>query len=163
MASYIRGNDNFDSLGTVIGFYKASNATRTSIASTSLVNVTGMSITMTPKSSNSLIVLQAVLPHSHSYVCSFTFLKDNAKIAPATGPNSNEAQTHATMYEGNAAGNMHTQPLFHYETAGNTNSRTYTLAATSGWGGNTYTLYLNGRSSNDMGSSSWMYCWEISQ
>ena len=150
--------------GSVVAVHKAFSNTQQAINSTSLTNITDLSITMTPKSANNLIVLQAVVPVNIVHVFSLTFLKDGIKTTTTDGGNSNEPDTHLTFYSLSNAGYILGHPLMHYETAGDTNARTYTVAGTGGWNGSTsYTFTVNDRGDSDMSSTSWFLLMEIAQ
>ena len=150
------------SAGSVVAVHKAFSNTDQTITSTTLVNITGLSITMTPKNANNLIVLQSVVTANCVHVLGLTFLKDGAKTTTTSGTNNNETDVHSTMYMG-ATDYIMSNPLLHYETAGSTSARTYTVAATAGWSGTVYTQRINDRPSNDMASTSWFVLWEIAQ
>lgn len=149
--------------GNVVAVYNAYSNTDQVINTAGLVNITDLSITMTPKSSDNLIVMQAAIASSVGYVSTYTFLKDGAKTAPRTGGSQAIDETHSTIYYGfsqNSTSYMSSVPIIHYETAGSTTSRTYTVAATSTWSGTGYTLRINNRG-NDMASVSYFTIWEI--
>ena len=151
------------SAGSVVAVHKAFSNTDQTVTSTTLVNITGLSITMTPKNANNLIVLQSVVTANCVHVLGLTFLKDGAKTTTTSGTNTNETDVHSTMYLGSVPDLLMSNPLLHYETAGSTSPRTYTVAATSGWGGTTHTQRINDRNTDDMASTSWFVLWEIAQ
>ena len=161
--SYSGSDYDWVDTGRVVSVHKAFSNTNQTIASTSLTNVTGLSITMTPKSANNLIVLQSVVSTNCVHVNSMTFLKDGAKTTTTSGTNSNETDTHSTTYNGGQPTLLLLHPLLHYETAGNTTSRTYTVAATAGWAGGIHNQKINNRSGDDMASTSWFLLWEFAQ
>ena len=161
MTSYLRGSDNFSNFGgKILQNKRVFSTTWQSIASTSLVDLSNLSITMTPIQSTSTIFLRAFISSNLVYVNSFTFLKDGAKTISGVGSNSNESDTHLTFYSGNSPTAMASWMIQHSETSG-TSSRTYTVAGTSGWAGTAYTLYINGRNSNDMQSSCTFEAFEV--
>lgn len=149
----------------VLQFKTATSSGRQSIASTGMVNITGLSVSITPQSSSSLILVQAAVNFSKSYVLSFAVLKNGAKtLSDDGGGNNNEDNVQWTFYEGDDDNQLNgAHPIFHHETAGNTTARTYTIAAGSAWSGSTNTMYINNRAANDMASVSYMYVWEIAQ
>jgi len=149
----------------VLQFKTATSSGRQTIASTGMVNITGLSIAITPQSSTSLILVQGAVVFSNSYVLSLAVLKNGSKtLTDDGGTNNNEANVQWTYYEGDNDGYLTgAHPIFHHETAGNTTARTYTIAAGSAWSGSANTMYVNNRSSNDMASLSYMYVWEIAQ
>ena len=149
--------------GHVVAVYKAFSNTMQTISSLSLTNITDLSITMTPKDANNLLVMQSVVAVNLPHVGSLTFLKDGAKTVTTTGTNDNEADTHTTFYINTGSGTILSQNLMHYETAGSTSSRVYTVAGTAGWAGSTYSQVINNRSGGDMGATSWFLLMEIAQ
>jgi len=135
------------------------------ISSTSPVALTGMSIVFTPKFANSKIVVQAQISTSATYVSSFAVYKNNATTVSTSGFNNvNEPNMNITTYFGGSSGPdfLYSIPLIHFEDAINTTARTYSIRATSGWGGTVYTLRINDRGS-DMAAFSVMTIMEISQ
>ena len=151
------------SAGSVVAVHKAFSNTDQTITSATLVNITGLSITMTPKNANNLIVLQSVATANCVHVLGLTFLKDGAKTTTTSGTNTDEEDVHVTAYLSAQSSWITPHPLLHYETAGSTSERTYTVAATSGWNGTPYVQRINDRASNDMASTSWFVLWEIAQ
>ena len=153
--------------GSVVSVHNAISSAAHAINSAGLVNVTGLSITFTPKSANNLIVMEAVIQNTRTYVTSYAFLKNGALTAPATNSNNTSVtNSQLTLYKALGTADLsqtHATPLMHYEVAGDTNSRTYTVACTSSWGSSGYTMYVNNRSNNDMGAYSYFRIMEIAQ
>lgn len=158
----IPSGQTLNAAGHVVSVHKAFSNTEQTINSTSLTNITDLSITMTPKDANNLLILQSVVSVNLNHVFSLTFLKDGSKTTTTSGTNSNEADTHSTFYLNNS-GFILGHPLMHYETAGDTNSRTYTVAGTGGWSGTAYSHIINDRNGSDMGATSWFLLMEIAQ
>lgn len=159
----IPSGQTLNAAGHVVAVYKAFSNTMQTITSTSLTNITDLSITMTPKDANNLLVMQSVVTANYSYVNSLSILKDGAKTVTTTQTNDNEADTHVTYYNGAQTGYIGAHPIMHYETAGSTSSRTYTVAGTSGWSGGSYSMIVNNRNGSDMASTSWFLLMEIAQ
>ena len=141
-----------------------------SINSTSLVNITGLSITITPKNASNLIIMDAVVPTTHTYVTEYAFLKDGSTtVTNVTGGVSQSGIANANLTQfASEFGSSETQNLLsvslqHFETAGNTNSRTYTVAACSKWGSSSYTMYVNNRGDGEMACFSMFRLMEVAQ
>ena len=152
--------------GNIVAVYNAiSTSQNQTISSNTLVNITGLSITMTPKNANNLLVLEAVIQNTKTYVSSYAFLKDGAKTAPATnGSNIAISNVQLTSYLGfatNQQGYVDNTPLMHYENVGDTSQRTYTVACACRWSNTAYTMRVNSRDSNDMGAYSYFRIMEI--
>lgn len=158
-----------DAPGTVVQVqYAVSGPARQTIASLTPVAITGLSINFTPKYSDSLIIIEANIASSATYVTSFGIFKDGNKTVSTSGfVNYNEADMQITLYGGTPAtdsgNNMKQTTIKHFETSGNTNARVYAVYATSGWGGAIYNLYINNRAGNDMASFSTMTVTEVAQ
>ena len=166
MVSIFNGSDNFDTAvggaDKTVSFHSVYGVSEQTITSTSLVNISDLSITMTPTNANNIIILEASISNTRGYVMSFTFLKGGSKtLSSVTTNNSNETDCHVTSYWGYHNDYSWNTMLMHKETAGSTSSRTYTVAATSGWAGTNYTIWLNQRSAYGFGASSWFNLWEI--
>lgn len=156
---------NLYSPGTVVQVKTAiSGPARQTIASTSPVAITGLSVNFTPKYSNSLIIVEANIASTLTYVTSFGVFRDGNKTVSTSGSN-NEDGMQITLYgpHGTSANYMFSSTFKHFETSSNTNARTYAIYATSGWASVTYTLYINNRDFGDMPSFSTMTVTEVAQ
>jgi hypothetical protein len=142
-----------------------SGPARQTIASTSPVLVDGLTINFTPRSASSLIIITASVNGSSTHVNSLSVFRDGAKVVSTTGQtNNNEPDMHITNHYGQTTTDwLFTWPLVHYESAGSTESRNYSIYCTSGWSGVTYTTYINNRASNDMAGFSYMNIMEIAR
>ena len=157
--------------GHIVAVHNArSTVAAQSINSTSLVNITGLSITITPKNANNLIIMDAVVPTTHTYVTEYAFLKDGATtVTNVTGGvnQSGIANANLTQFlsevQSTETSSLLSVSLQHFETAGNTNSRTYTVAACSKWGSQGYTMYVNNRSDGEMACFSMFRLMEVAQ
>ena len=138
---------------------------RQTISSQSPTLVSGLSLSFTPRFSNSLIFIRAVVNGSFTYVCSLGIFRNGAATVSTSGfTNNNEPNMQDTFYFGTSTtDHIYTKQVLHYETAGSTTARTYAVYCTSGWAGVTYTTYINNRASNDMASFSHMIVMEVSQ
>ena len=61
--------------------------------------ISGLNIVMYPKRSNSIIVLEAHIHHSHSYVVSFGFIVNGTAAVSLSG-NTNSSGSNVTQYHG---------------------------------------------------------------
>lgn len=121
------------------------------IASLTPVLITGLSLTITPISALSTMIITANVVASNGFVISFGIFKDGvATVSTAGQTNSNEPNMQATSYIRNDNGYLTSTMVMHYETSGSTTPRTYAVYGTSGWAGVVYTFYVNNRGSNDM-------------
>jgi hypothetical protein len=147
--------------GTVLQVKTAVGNSTQYIASTTLVNVTNLSVTITPQSATSKILVIGSLVGSYNYVSNTAVLKDGSTTASSATSTSGITGSQNILYgSGNATYN-NANPIFHVETSGNTTSRTYTIAHASKWGGAAYGTYMNNRNSNDMPSTSYMIVMEV--
>lgn len=142
--------------------FAKTSAARQTIASATPQVITGLSIPFTPKRSNSIIVIEAVISTTAEYVSSYGVFKNGAPTASTSGfSNANEPNMQVTTYGSGNAGYLSNIKVLHFENAGTTATRTYDIRASSAWGGGVRTLYINNRSSNDMASISYMTVKEI--
>jgi len=128
-------------------------AVRQTISSITPVMVTGLSITITPKSVDSNFLIMAVINGSMTWVSSSLIYRNGSAVLTHTG-NGNEPGSQATTYFGNASTvdtNM-LQHIINYVDAPQTTAAvTYDVRCTSGWSGTLSTLYINDRGVyNDM-------------
>jgi hypothetical protein len=153
-----------DSHAKVVQYlYAVSGPARQTISSLTPVIISGLSLTITPKYNNSLIVIEGVILSSNTHVSSYGVFKDGATTVSTTGQtNNNEPNMQVTSYIGNtSADEFWTIPIRHHEISSNLTTRTYDIRATSGWSGTTYALHINNRSGNEMAGFSYMIVKEI--
>ena len=157
--------------GDIIQMKFSQNSIGQTIADTQNVTdgnalINGLNIVMYPKRSNSVIVLEAHIHHSHSYVVSFGFIV-NGTSAVSIPNNSNSSGSQVTTYEGNNDTNHCSVTSFKVSPSnpGAGTRMDIRIGATSSWGGDdtSYTLYINDRSSQDMSSLSSITAYEIAQ
>lgn len=144
--------------------YAVSGPAVQTITSLTPVAITGLSITYTPVSSTSTILIFSNISHTCTNYVSFGVFKDGVATVNTTGQtNNNEPNMQITYYIGNDATLLHSSHVMHYETSGSTVARTYTIRATGTTGaGVATTLYINNRNTTDMASFSQMVLMEIS-
>ena len=153
--------------GHIVAVHNArSTASTQTINSTSFVNITGLSITITPKNANNILVMDSTIATSFTYVTNYAFLKDGSTTVTSLGSTGSAmANSQLIQYlpeSGDENNQVMQVTLQHFETAGNTNSRTYTVACNSKWG-SAYSMRVNNRSSNDMSCFSTFRLMEIAQ
>ena len=158
----------FTAPGVVVAVHNVrSTASTQTINSSSFVNITGLSITITPKNANNILVMDSTIATSFTYVTNYAFLKDGSTTVTSlgsTGSAMSNSQLIQYIPESDTSDNNQIMQvtLQHFETAGNTNSRTYTGACNSKWG-SAYSMRVNNRSSNDMSCFSTFRIMEIAQ
>ncbi|HLP52405.1 MAG TPA: hypothetical protein VK154_16065 [Chitinophagales bacterium] len=149
---------------TLVGSYFAMTPTAIqNITSITPVEITGLSITITPKSASSKFLIMAVVNGTLSYVVSTVIYRNGANIL-SHGANSNEPGSLATFYEGGANNDIMRQQFVNYMDAPNTTAPvTYSIRHTSGWAGGAVLTQVNSRNSNDMMSPSTLTILEFAQ
>ena len=128
--------------------------------------ISGLNIVMYPKRSNSIIVLEAHIHHSHSYVVSFGFIVNGTAAVSLSG-NTNSSGSNVTQYHGtNDTGQCSVTSWKVSPTNPGAGTRMdIRVGATASWSGDdtSYTLYINDRGSQDMSSLSSITAYEIAQ
>ena len=153
--------------GHIVAVHNArSTVNAQAINSSSLVNITGLSITITPKNANNLIIMDATIPTTNTYVTNYAFLKDGSTTVTSLASTSGISNVQLIQYMPEVQSTEVSQcmqvSLQHFETAGDTSSRTYTVACNSYWGG-AYNMYVNNRSNGDMPGFSTFRLMEVAQ
>ena len=136
---------------------------RQDITSATPVAITGLSITITPKYTDSIILVKANIVGNQNHVTSYAVYRDGAATVSTSGyTNTNYPNMQATSYKGFSNTNyLEDFPMMHYETSGSTTSRTYAIYGLASWSSTNYSLMINNRSSNDMASFSYMEVFEV--
>lgn len=123
-----------------------------------------LSISFAPKYSDSLILLQAMISTTATYVSSFGFARNGSALASSSTANNNVTNGLVTCYDGsNSHSSLKLINLMQAVSAGHTAALTYTVQAASSWNGSTGTLYINDRAEGDMRSRSTFTIMEIRQ
>ncbi|MCK5584237.1 MAG: hypothetical protein KAI33_10610, partial [Elusimicrobiales bacterium] len=151
--------------GKVINtYFVMTAATRQTIASTTPQIITGLSVTLTPVSTNSKFMILAVVNGNLNYVSSVLIYQGGTKLLSHTG-NTNEAGAQATRYtsDGNNGGYISQMIINYVDSPATTSSITYDVRMTSGWSGTSYTSYANDRADNDMRTPSTLMIMEIAE
>jgi len=154
--------------GHVVAVHNArSTVASQAINSASLVNITGLSITITPKNANNLIIMDSTIPTTNTYVTNYAFLKDGATtvtdLTTTNGINNVQLIQYMPEVLQTEVAQVMQVSLQHFETAGDTNSRTYTVACCSKWSSSSYNMYVNNRNTGDMPGFSTFRLMEIAQ
>lgn len=128
--------------------------------------VTGLSVSITPKKSTNLILIDGVLVSSWTYVSSIHIYKNGSDVISNHGGNSQSGGatalwTHYAAAFGASEDKIMPFSFQYYETANTTSATTYAIYANAGWSGAASIMYINNRNSNDMLSSSWMRVTEV--
>jgi hypothetical protein len=132
------------------------------ISSTVPVKITGLELAITPKYSDSIISVEAFIATDATYVSSYAVYKNGSPTVTVSTDNSNYPNMQITLYNGGTTSTyMHSIPVYHFETSGNTTSRTYAIYAVSAWGATAAALHINNRTQLDMASVSYMTVKEI--
>jgi hypothetical protein len=153
-----------NSTGSVINVYHAYDTTQAYYAQNADVNLTGLSITLTPTSTNSKFILQSVISMTTNYVIGFGFKRGGTRIGKATANIQADMGTNLTniwfiAHQNN--GYLFEQPVIDVDTPSTTSSITYTPFFTNNWANIARGAYYNQRADNDMGSSSSFTIFEV--
>lgn len=136
---------------------------RQTIQSSVPVQITGLSIDITPQYSDSIILVKANIIGNHNHVTSFAVYRNGSSTLSTSGfSNNNYPNMQATSYKGFSNTNyLEDFPVMHYENASSTDQRTYSIYGVATWSTTNYVLYINNRASNDMASFSYMEVFEV--
>lgn len=149
--------------GNVLQIKRAySGPTAQIITSLEPVLITGLSVTITPISALSTMIITANVTHTDGFVMSFGIFKDGVATVSTTGQtNSNHPNMQVTEYYRNDNSYPGEAVVMHFESSANTTARTYAVYGTSGWGGTLYSFYVNNRNSSDMACFSTIEVMEV--
>ena len=160
--------DSFGFTGHVIQSVTATSGfTNQTINSATKVHLTNMTVTITPKFSNSKMLVFGYIVGSWTYVSGIAIYKNDVTlISGNTGTTQTGGSVNLwTRYIGassSTVSNCVPYPFMYQDTVSNTNSTTYKMFANAGWDGGTNNFYFNNRgSSADMLSQSWMCVQEV--
>ncbi len=156
--------------GSIVQVKSATSGfTNQTINSATPVALTGMSVTITPVYATSVILIQAALSASWTYVSSVHIYKNGSDLISNHGGNNQSSGGTAlwTKYfpytTDSTSDIVFTMPVLYQDSPATTSSTTYAIYANSGWSGGNNAFYFNNRSGLDMLSSSWMTVMEIAQ
>lgn len=168
------GSGNVDITVPRVGFGKVlqvvtqkSGFVNQTISSATPVALTNMSVTITPKSPTSKIIIQAMVVASYTYACSVHIFKNGSDLVAGHGGNNQSGGNTAlwTHYQSSQESDKRNQifsmPIIYEDIPGTTSTITYDIRANSGWSGGVETFYFNNRNSQDMLSTSYIMVTEI--
>lgn len=178
MSSTIRGNDSFDSslidyskmpVGSVLQVVTASSGfTNQTISSATPVLLSGMRVSITPKFSNSKIIITGMVSASWTFVASLHIYKNGVELIANHGGNNQSGGatalfTHYLSSQSGSPDEVFPFPVLYADLPNTTSETTYDFRANSGWSGSSEAFYFNNRNQLDMLSSSWIMVQEIKQ
>jgi hypothetical protein len=154
----VSGKPLLNSSGSIIQIVSSNpGAVAQSITSSVPVALNGLSVTITPTSATSTILIEASISSNEVYVMSFHLYRNGASLIANHGSNTQTGGGTAliTKYStGGAsetsAGNMRTASFIYRDSPGSTSPQTYQVYANAGWNGGVNTLVINNRTDNDM-------------
>ena len=160
------GKPILNSTGSILQVvYANTGFNRQTITSASPTAVTGLSVTITPTSSTSKIIIDGNLRGSYTYVASFTLYRNGSPLISNHGGNSQTGTgpiADYTQYEGTSGANyMHSNSFLFEDSPGSTSPQTYQIYANAGWAGSVQTFYINDRNTSDMLSRSHIRAMEV--
>ena len=158
------GKPILNSTGSVINVYHSYDTSQAYYAQNADVNLTGLSITLTPTSANSKFILQAVISITTNYVIGFGFKRSGTRIGKATANievNMGTNLTNIWHIAPPALNSIFEQPIIDVDTPNTTSPITYYPFFTNNWGNIAHGAYYNQREATDMGSSSSFTIFEV--
>lgn len=158
------GEDNDVGEGQVMQVrYAQTPATRYLIRAQNLTAIPNLEVTIQPSHTSSKILLLAMVNSNAIHVNTTGFLRNNSILTDGLSSNSNVSSgSISTTYTGDSTESyMMNKFMMYMDHPNTTNPLTYTVGASSSWGGTLYNLYINDRDSNDMRSISSLVAVEI--
>lgn len=139
-----------------------------SFTSATPVALTGLSANITPKFSNSKILIEGVVSGSWTYVASLHIYKNGLELIPNHGGNNQSSGATALWTRWNntqdtSSNQVWPLPVLYWDSPGTTSTITYDFRANSGFAGGSNPFYLNNRDNQDMLSSSYIKITEVAQ
>jgi hypothetical protein len=141
------------------------------INSTAPQPVTNMSVTITPKFSNSKFLIEAAISSSWTYVAGLHIYKNGSDIIATSHGGNTQTGGGTSIWTKYFSGvspdttpdSMMTFPVLYFDTPATLSPITYDIRVNSGWNGGSNAIYINNRPGGDMLSSSYMMVTEIAQ
>ena len=162
----VAGKPILNSAGNVINVYHAYDTTQAGYQQTADINLTGLSITLTPTSTNSRFILQSVVNLTGNYVLGFGFKRNGNRIGKATanmnaGMGINLTNIWFVAFQNN--GYLFEHPFQDIDIPNTTSSITYYPFFSNNWDGTgaSQPVIYNQRVNNDMGSTSTFTIFEV--
>ena len=138
------------SAGQVIQVLSTTKTDTFSTASTSFVDVTGLSVSITPSSaSNKILIIANVYGNNTGQYSFARLMRDSTEICIADTNSSNVRSSFANYYTADDAG-LVAGGQNHLDSPATTSSITYKIQVTTGGAG---TIYINRGTTSDTGSS----------
>jgi len=150
--------------GNVINVYHTYDTTQSYFAQNADIDLTALSITLTPTSSSSKFILTSVLNITTNYVLGFGFKRNGNRIGKATtgikaGMGTNLSHIWFIAHQNNNYICEH--PFTDIDIPNTTSPITYYPFYTNNWGNVAYGAYYNTRAPGDMGSTSTFTIYEV--
>jgi hypothetical protein len=160
----IAGKPLVNNTGNVINVYHAYDTTQALYVQTADINLTGLSITLTPTSTNSKFILQSVVHLTTNYVLGFGFKRNGSRIGKSTtginaGMGINLTHIWWIAHQNNSYICEH--PFQDIDIPNTTSSITYYPFYTNNWANSGSSAYYNTRNTFDMGSTSTFTIFEV--
>ena len=158
------GEDNDVGEGQVMQVrYAQTPAVRYLIRAQNLTAIPNLEVTIQPSHTSSKILLIAMVNSNAIHVNTMGFLRNNSILTDGLPSNNNVSSgSVSTTYTGDSTeDHMMNKVLMYMDHPSSTNPLTYTVGASSSWGGTLYNLYINDRASQDMRSISSLIAVEI--
>lgn len=158
------GEDNDVGEGQVMQVrYAQTPAVRYLVRAQNLTAIPNLEVTIQPSHTSSKILLIAMVNSNAVHVNTMGFLRNNSILTDGLPSNTNVSSgSVSTTYDGNSTeDHMMNKVLMYMDHPNTTNPLTYTVGASSSWGGTLYNLYINDRNSNDMRSISSLIAVEV--
>jgi hypothetical protein len=158
------GEDNDVGEGQVMQIrYAQTPAVRYLIRAENLTAIPNLEVTIQPSHTSSKILLIAMVNSNAIHVNTMGFLRNNSILTDGLPSNNNVSSgSISTTYTGDSTeDHMMNKVLMYMDHPNTTNPLTYTVGASSSWGGTLYNLYINDRASQDMRSISSLIAVEV--
>jgi hypothetical protein len=155
-----------NSSGSVINVYSVVDATQAFYQTLADINLTTLSITLTPTSTSSRFILVANITTTTNFVIGFGFKRSGTRIGKATtninaGLAAGGTNFTQVYYEGSSNSQQSEKTVIDVDQPNTISSITYTPFFRNTWDGTNYSLYYNNRNNNDMGSTSSFIIYEV--
>jgi len=158
------GEDNDVGEGQVMQVrYAQTPAVRYLIRAQNLTAIPNLEVTIQPSHTSSKILLIAMVNSNAIHVNTMGFLRNNSILTDGLPSNTNVSSgSISTTYTGDSTeDHMMNKVLMYMDHPNTTNPLTYTVGASSSWGGTLYNLYINDRAGQDMRSISSLIAVEV--
>ena len=154
----VAGKPLLNTSGSIIQIVSSTpGAISQSITSAVPVALNGLSVTITPTSSTSTILIEASISSNEVYVMSFHLYRNGASLIANHGGNNQTGGGTAFITKYTYGGTAETTPnnikstsFIYRDSPGSTSALTYQIYANGGWAGGVNTLIINNRGEYDM-------------